>query len=46
MRTITVTCRTEGCGNAGHAIDVVVDDDVEGAVCGVCGVAIDDVVES
>lgn len=46
MRTLTVTCHTEGCGNAGHAIPLEVDDDVEGAVCGVCGQTIDDVVES
>lgn len=46
MRTLTVTCRTEGCGNAGHAIPLEVDDDVEGVLCGVCGTAILDVVES
>lgn len=46
MRTLTVTCATPGCGNAGHAIPLLVDDDVEGAVCGVCGQAIDDVVET
>lgn len=46
MRTLTVTCRTPGCGNADAAITLEVDDDVEGALCGVCGRPIDDVVVS
>lgn len=46
MHTLTMTCRTEGCGNSGHAITLEVDDDVDAALCGVCGRPIDDVVVS
>lgn len=43
MRDVTVTCRTDECGNAGHPITLTLDDDVDDVVCGVCGVPITDV---
>lgn len=48
----TVTCHTEGCGNAEHPIDVetsYTDEEsgetftVDKVVCGVCGQTIEDV---
>jgi hypothetical protein len=50
----TVTCHTEGCGNAGISIEVCIgyDDDVTGeqihsdhVYCGVCGQEITDIQE-
>lgn len=46
-----VTCRTEGCGNEGHGIEIDMtapDDDgndvpVDSVICGVCGQPITDV---
>jgi hypothetical protein len=42
MHDVTVTCHTEGCGNADHPIPVSM---AEGAlvVCGACGQEITDV---
>lgn len=43
-REATVTCHTDECGNAGHAITVHVQDVPEPAVqCGVCGQPITDI---
>lgn len=41
---VTVTCGTDGCGNAGIAIEVLRPDDNPGAVvCGACGQEITDI---
>lgn len=41
--TVTVTCHTNGCGNADAPIELQVPADVGGFVCGVCGQTIEDV---
>lgn len=43
MVTRTLTCHTEGCGNAGHPIELSVPDNVDAFACGVCGQQIEDV---
>jgi hypothetical protein len=43
MVTVTVTCHTENCGNAGHAIVMQVPSDVGGFSCGVCAQPITDI---
>jgi hypothetical protein len=40
---VTVTCHTEGCGNAEVAIDISRLDDTIPVVCGPCGQPITDV---
>lgn len=44
FRLVTVTCETDGCANAGHAIPLHVADEPNPAVvCGVCGQPITDI---
>lgn len=38
--TVTLVCRTLGCGNADIPIVLDVEDDVDAFLCGVCGQAI------
>lgn len=37
MVDLTLTCTTEGCGNAGVPITLTVPDTVTAAQCGACG---------
>jgi hypothetical protein len=41
MVPVTVTCHTDGCSNAGHAIPLLVPEG-GAVVCGVCGEPITD----
>jgi hypothetical protein len=45
MTDVSVTCQTEGCSNAGHAITLSVPADPTPpfVVCGVCGQQINDI---
>jgi hypothetical protein len=44
MATMTVTCHTDGCGNAGHPIDCEYDPAMppDSVQCGVCSQPITD----
>lgn len=43
-RDATLTCHTDGCGNAGVAIEMQIEDVPEpAAVCGACGQPITDI---
>lgn len=44
-REVTVTCHTEGCGNAGHALTVSVTGEAVGS-CGACGQPITDITDA
>lgn len=41
--SVTLTCQTDGCGNQGVAIELMVPDTTSAAMCGACGQPITDV---
>jgi hypothetical protein len=43
IATVTVTCRTDGCGNQGEALDVPVVLPDPFVICGACGNPIADI---